>query len=187
MKKKKTKFKFTLLFIIFCISIISIGCSNESKENAKIEPIFDASSYSGISKSDLFSKLGEPNNIEKWNNKTTRGIFPVTTYSYEDKDKNHYEFIIPDEIDSVVRVTLYSSKYWTGEGNNLSYKELSDEKMLELLNIKPNDSTKNQADTGFAYRINPVNESINDVWFLDIEKESSTFGMVKITYNPKYF
>lgn len=186
MIKKKSKFKLSLFFLIICISVISTGCSNESKKSDTTEPIFDASIYSGISKSDLFSKLGEANKIQKWNSKTTRGTFPVTTYSYEDKENNHYEFIIPDESDSVVRVTVYSSKYWTGEGENLEYKELSIDKMLEILNIKPNNSTKVQADTGFAYRINPVNDNIKEVWFLDIEKEASNFGMVKITYNSNY-
>ena len=192
MKKKKKSF---LLIILLIISVVFLGCSDPEKSSAEkkvdveteeIEVLFDAPSFSRINTKELFNKLGETTEVERWNNKTTKGTFPMTIYSYDDGNNNHYEFIISDDSDSLVRATIYSSKYWNGDGENFKYIKKDMNKMLALLNIIPKDSAKIISDTGVAYRISPVSENVADVWFVGMGNDQ-TFEMVKITYNLNYF
>ncbi len=191
----KNKGKWLLICLVMMFSVSIAGCtqskSNQKKVNVSetqiIKPIFDAPSYSRISKSDLFSRLGKTSDVEKWNNKTAKETFPMTIYSYDDKDSTHYEFIVANDTDTVVRVTMYSAKNWAGKGTDIKYTKKSMNEMLALLNITPKDSAKVTADTGVAYRISPVSDKVGDVWFLELNKDDSTFGMVKITYDLNYF
>lgn len=189
------KMKFLLVLSIVVLSISFVGCtpstSNQGSvsddESQKVVSIFDAPLYSRITKADLFEKFGETSDVEEWNNETTKGTFPMTIYSYDDKNSNHYEFIVANDSDSVVRVTIYSAKNWAGTGTDIKYTKKSINEMLALLNITPNDSAKVAADTGEAYRIRPVSDTIGDVWFLGMTNDDSTFNMVKVTYNLNYF
>lgn len=190
MIRKKTKLM--LVFFIVMLSLGITGCSQAASvpdvanKDQNVEVLFDAPSFSRITKAALFEKFGETSDIEKWNNKTEKGTFPMTIYSYDDKNSNHYEFIIADDKDSVVRVTIYSSKNWAGKGTDLKYQNKTMKDMLALLNIIPNDTAK-VTDTGYAYRISPVSDKVGDVWFTGISKDDSIFEMVKITYNLNYF
>lgn len=191
----KNKEKLLLVCFIMIISICFVGCSQTAsnqkttnvEEMQKVEVVFDTQSYNQISKADLFEKLGETSDIEEWNNKTEKGTFKMTIYSYDDKDSNHYEFIIANDIDSLVRATMYSSKKWAGIGTDIKYTKKSMNEMLALLNITPKDYAKILIDTGEAYRISPVSDNVGDVWFLGMANDDSTFNMVKITYNLNYF
>lgn len=188
--------KVKLIMVLFIVILTSslAGCSSNTtdkdtikEEPKKIEVIFDAPTFSRISKEALFEKFGETKDIEKWNNKTAKGTFLMTIYSYDDENNIHYEFIIANDIDSVVRVTIYSEKDWSGKGADFKYANKSVNNMLGLLNIIPKDSAKVVADTGEVYRISPVSNDVGDVWFLGMLKDSSTFSSVKITYNLNYF
>lgn len=191
----KNKGKLLVAFLIMIFSISFAGCSQTTsnqeganvEETPKVEAVFDAPNYSRITKADLFAKFGETSDIEEWNNKTAKGTFSMTIYSYDDKNSNHYEFIVANDTDSVVRVTMYSAKNWAGTGTDIKYTKKSMNEMLALLNITPNDSAKVVADTGEAYRISPVSDNVGDVWFLGMTNDVSTFNMVKITYNLNYF
>ena len=112
-----------------------------------------------------------------------KGDFKVTTFSY-DKNNNHYEFIVTDN--SVVRLNIYSNKYWNGIGENFKYSG-NKQNMCKLFNIELSDNAKLTADTNYAYRISPVNDKIADFWVQDINTSSKTFGVAKITYNLNYF
>ena len=191
----KNKEKLLLVFFIIILSISFVGCSQttsnqgatDAEETQKVEAVFDAPSYSRITKADLFAKFGETNEIDKWSNKTAKGTFPMTIYSYDDKNSNHYEFIVANDTDSVVRVTMYSAKNWVGTGTDIKYTKKSMNEMLALLNITPNNYAKVVGDTGEAYRISPVSDNVGDVWFLGMMNDDSTFNLVKVTYNLNYF
>lgn len=183
----KNKRKWLLICFILMLSVGFVGCGQTKNDSVgktqEVKSVFDAPSYSRISKADLFAKFGETSDIEEWNNKTTKGTFPMTIYSYDDKDSNHYEFIVAKDTDTVVRVTMYSAKNWVSTGTDIKYTKKSLKEMLALLKITPKDSAKVIADTGVAYRVRPVSDDVGDVWFLELSEASSTFGMVKITYN----
>jgi len=186
----KNKGKLLLVFSIMILSISIVGCSQTTSNKGDInaeEAVFDAPSYSRITKAELFEKFGETSDIEEWSNKTTKGTFPMTIYSYDDKNSNHYEFIVANDTNSVVRVTIYSAKNWSGTGTDIKYTKKSINEMLTLLNIKPKDSAKVVADTGVAYRISNVSDNVGDVWFLGMTNDDSTFNMVKVTYDLNYF
>ena len=168
------------LLVLVMFTVILSACSSKPEN---IDIIEDVVQYSRITTSQLLEIMGEPISREEWTNKTSKGEFNVTTFSYE-KNKNRYEYIVAD--DSVVRLTIYSNKYWNGEGDAFKYSD-NKQNMCKLFNIELSDSSKVVADTNFAYRISPVNDKVADFWALDIDTNSKTFGMVKITYNMNYF
>lgn len=168
------------LLVLLVFSVILSACTSQQQE---IEIIEDVTKYSRIASSQLLEIMGEPVSVEEWTNKTSKGDFSVTTFSY-DKNNNRYEFIVAD--DSVVRLTIYSNKCWNGEGESFKYSG-NKQNMSKLFNIELSDNSKIVADTNFAYRISPVNDKVADFWALDIDTNSKTFGMVKITYNMNYF
>lgn len=168
------------LLVLALICIVLTACSTQTAEPQIIEDVIQ---YSRISAEELTSIMGEPADTEEWTNKTSKGDFKVTTFFY-DKNNNHYEFIVADN--SVVRLTIYSSKYWTGEGENFKYSG-NKQNMCKPFNIELSDNAKLTADTNYAYRISPVNDKVADFWVQDIDTSSKTFGMAKITYNLNYF
>lgn len=93
--------------------------------------IEDVTQFSRISADDLKKIMGEPESIEDWINVTTKGEFFVSTWQYR-KNDNHYEFIIAD--DSVIRLTIYSNKYWNSDGDLFQYSQSNKEDTLNYFN-----------------------------------------------------
>ena len=195
-------FKVLYCFIILMICISSfVGCAdsntehnvenNTSKESQEVEvtiiPFIDAMLYADIQTEELLKIHGEPDHIEKWNNKLGEKSYDMTIYLFESDEKLFYEFILDDETDQVVRMTVYSEKSWSGVGNNIEYSRKEMQALLSLLNIIPSNEAVVVADTGVAYRIKPVNDKVDDVWFLEFSDDDLSFGMVKVTFDSKYF
>lgn len=176
-----------VILIIVLSAFATVGCGNQdstpnsdnSKEtNSSKGILFDAPSYSGISKSDLFKKFGETSDIFDFQG-------TLTIYSYDDKDNNHYEFAIANDTDSVVKVIIESAKYKTDEGTYFKYTNKSVDDLLSLFNITPNDSAE-LVDTGDAYKISSVSDNLDEIWIYGFG-EDSTFKSVTITYDMSYF
>ena len=143
--------------------------------------IDDVTQYSNISEKKLKNIMGKPKSIEKCTNKTANGNFKLKTLSY-DKDSLHFEFIIANK--TVVRLSIYSEKYWNNTGDNFNYTGNKDD-ILKMFNVIPNKNAALKADTNYAYIISPVNKKIAEFNIQDIS--SNTFGLVKVTYNLNYF
>lgn len=172
------------LFLLF-ITTLTLGltaCGTSSPTGAESVTIIEnAEQFSRISVEELKKIMGEPVSEESWTNKTSKGDFEVVTLSY-DKDSNHYEFIIAD--DSVVRLSIYSSAYWNGNGDRFSITgEKSD--ICKSFNITLSDNVKKTTDNSFVYTLSPVNDKIAIFNVQDINAD--TYGFVKITYNLNYF
>ncbi|WP_353106265.1 hypothetical protein [Acetoanaerobium noterae] len=187
MKKKRgcLMWGFILMGLLLMSSfIMAINRENENNiiSNHEVTPIFNANEYGKITSNELVQKMGEPSTKEDWVNKTASGEFSVTTYEY-DKDGIHYEFIIAD--DKVVRITLYSNKYWNDEGYFFTYEKKLD--MLHLFGITEFSDDFKIADNSASYRIRPVSDTIEDFWIPDMDSKNKTFGLVKITYDMNYF
>ncbi len=168
----------SLTLVLLCV--VLSACTPTSTEPQLIE---DVVQFSRISANELVSIMGEPTDKEDWTNKTTKGNFKVTTYSY-DKNSNHYEFIVAD--DSVVRLTIYSNSSWNGEGEPFKISG-SKQDICKSFNIVLGENTKKTADTNWAYRISPVNDKVADFWVQEMDMDTKTFGTAKITYNLNYF
>lgn len=176
-----------LIFIgglIFGITQIVKDPEKYQKSEKSVDVIFDASSVSRISVEDLISKMGEPIEKEDWINKTTKGNFNVSTYTY-DKEGIYYEFIITEN--SVIRLNVYSNLNWNKAGDNFKYKQKNKEDILSLFGIVPNENAKKSVDNGFTFRISPVSNTVADFNVQGINETDKTFEFVKITYNIKYF
>ena len=175
--KKTLLLLFTILVCGFCTS-----CgSTTSKVPEPLTVIEDAEQFSRISVEELKTIMGEPVSKETWTNKTSKGDFEVVTLSY-DKNSNYYEFIIADN--SVVRLSIYSSDYWNGNGDRFAITgEKSD--ICKSFNITLGDNVKKTDDTGYAYTLSPVNDKVAMFDVQDIDAD--TYGFVKITYNLNYF
>lgn len=168
--------KFILLSVL-ALCIVFVGCSSKPAEIPVIE---DVTRYSQISREDLYNLEGEPASTEDWTNKTSHGDFAVTTVSY-DKNSNHYEFIIADGV--VVRLSIYSEKYWNNSGDTFSYSG-NKANIARAFNIDLS-ATSESADTGSTYTLTSVNDKISNFQVGDISGNS--YGFVKVTYNPNYF
>lgn len=162
--------------------------NNSNKESistdvtGSVSEIVDSSAFSRITSTDLINKLGEPASTEDWTNKTSKGDFPLKTYSY-DIDGNHYEFIIAE--DNVVRLSIYSGNSWNGTGDDFSYTGNKSD-ILSMFGIVPDSDMKIKADTGYAYRVSDVNSKVANFDIYDLT-DNNTFTTAKITYNLNYF
>lgn len=172
-----------ILFIILGIVLIGVFRFAYLVKKSGDAHIFDANYFSGITTNELIDKMGDYSEKEDWVNETSNGSFNLTTYMY-DVDGSHYEFIIHD--DSVVRVSVYSQKYWTGEGESFVY-QLSKSEILTMLDIKLDGNAKQVVDNGLTWRISHVSDAIDEIDIQGIDSKAKTFDFVKITYNPKYF
>lgn len=174
--------KILLLLTVIIMSGFCTACGSSSSKNSEpVQVIEDAERFSRINVEELKSLMGDPVSEDSWINKTSKGDFEVITLSY-DKDSNHYEFIIAD--DSVVRLSIYSNNYYNREGDRFSYiGEKSD--ICKSFNITLGKNAKKVADTGFAYKLSPVNDKVAIFDIQDIDGD--TYGFVKITYNLNYF
>lgn len=153
-----------------------------SVQNMERPYVFDANAFSGITVDELVEKMGTYSEKEDWVNKNSNGSFKLTTYMY-DVDENHYEFVVYDN--SVARVSVYSQKYWTGEGESFKYQIKKD--ILTMFDINLSDNAKQIENNGFTWRITSVSDTIDEITVQDIDSKGKTFGFVKITYNQKYF
>ncbi len=187
-KKKGGFFKFLIAIFIIIVYVYAVQLNNEKVETSNQvkgnNVIADVTEYSRISAKELKSMLGKPDDRIEWVNKTSMGNFNLVTYSY-DIDNMHYEFIFSD--DAVIRLTLYSEKYWAGSGKDFKYTKKKKEDILSLFCITSSSDAKIVADTGYAYRISSVSENVADVWLTGINSDTNTFDSVKITYNLDYF
>lgn len=171
---------FGLVFTILLCGLCTACGSSSENTSESITIIEDVEQFSRISTSELKNIMGEPISEESWINKTSKGDFNVTTLSY-DKNSNHYEFIIAD--DSVVRLTIYSNSYWNNTGDR--FYIVNDKKdIYKSFNIILSENAK-EATNNLTYTLSPVNDKIAIFNVQDID--SDTYGLVKITYNLKYF
>lgn len=178
MKKKITLF-IVLIFIgalVFGISQI-IKNPEQYQKKDEVSVIFDLSKFSRISTEELKDELGEPKNIEDWNNKTTKGEFQFQIYTY-DFDGFYGEFILYEN--TVVKVRLFSNSEWVVEGNN-------SDNIFTMFGIVPGEKAKKVADTGTTYKFSPVSDKIAQVEFYNFDRENKTFDTVYVTYNLNYF
>lgn len=183
-----------ILYILLSVLVMAlIGCttlesSNQGDKDENIAevttPIFHAPDYSRISSSELIEKMGEPTNIEEWNNKTLKGDILLTTYTY-DSDEIHYEFVVAEDV--VVRVTLYSSEWWNNEGEPFKYINEDKSDLRYLFGISDLGEHAKVEDNNVNYRITQVSDKIARFNVIDIDSENKTFGLAKITYNLNYF
>lgn len=147
------------------------------------EVIEDVEQFSGISKKELKEIMGKPASKETWISKTEKGDFKLTSFLY-DKKSNHYEFVIADG--KVVRLTIYSDNYWNGKGDRFKIGD-GIESTYKSYGITLGGNVKEKANTAYAYVIAAVNDKVDKFHILDINSETNTYGMVKITYNLDYF
>lgn len=177
--------KIKLITMLIVLSCFMAGCSTKKvKEiDKKVKEIEDVSQYSNMSVDDLTRVMGKPTSKETWTNKTSKGNFEVTTWMY-DKNSNHYEFIIADGM--VVRLSLYSEKYWTNEGKSFSYQGKTKE-ILKMFNIKVGKNAKEVTDNNLTYTLSNVNDKIEEFDIQDINQKDKSFGFIKVTYNLDYF
>lgn len=178
MTKKKI-----ILFIILGVVLIGVFRFAYLVKKSGEAHVFDANAFSGITTNELLDKMGDYSEKEEWVNETSKGSFNFTTYSY-DIDGNHYEFIVCD--DSVVRVSVYSQKYWTGEGESFKY-QISKSEILTMFDIDLGNDAKQVVNNGLTWRISSVSDTITEIDIQDIDSKEKTFEFVKITYNQKYF
>lgn len=177
-----------IILLIVSLTLLA-SCTLESSNNDKgtvemATPIFQAPDYSRISSSELIEKMGEPKSIDEWTNKTLKGDFPLTTYEYDSEDI-HYEFVIAE--DSVIRVTLYSSEWWSNEGEPFKYTNNDKSDTRYQFGISDLGDNAKAKDNNVNYRITQVSDKIARFEVIDIDSENKTFGLTKITYNLNYF
>lgn len=161
----------------------SVAVETTSNENT-IPILEDVTQYGKISSDDLIQKLGEPVAKEEWTNKTSKGDFNVITYSY-DINTNHYEFIIAEDL--VVRLTMYSNKYWNNTGELFSFNDFEKEQLPQKFGITLSEQAEIKEDNNFTYIISPVSDGIEVFDVQDIDAKNKTFGLVKVTFDSNYF
>lgn len=172
---------FIIMSLLISLSMVSCGMQTEKEK----EVIVDTTQFSRISSKELIEKLGEPTSSEDWTNKTTKGDYLVTTYEYN-TDDIHYEFVLAD--DTVVRLSLYSSLYWNSDGDYFRYKKRDKSDILSLFGIdKTNDYTKVVTNNNTTYKVSPISDTIASFDAQSIDSKDKTIGLVKVTYNTKYF
>ena len=177
------KKKIVTSLLITCIVFVMVACGLSEQAEEKSAQIENVVQYSRISTSELKALMGEPVSIENWTLSSTRGSFAVETYSY-DKNSNHYEFIIAE--DTVIRLSIYSNKYWNNSGNPFSYTG-DIQNTCKLFGVDINNNTKKTIDNKLTYTLSPVNDKIAEFDVQNINSSNKTFDFVKITYNLNYF
>lgn len=181
MKKFKIGCLGFFIFFVICgiIGAVSSRDNTNSDVNTAIPIIFDCTSISKLSSADLIAKLGEPESKEPWVYKTETKSSDFITYTYTINNVL-YEFILAD--DHVVRLTLTNDS-----DTPFQYSKNNKEDILASFNVKPSQDSKVTADTGYAYRVSPVNDLVQDFWVIDMDDTSQTFTMLKVTYDKTYF
>lgn len=171
--------------MLLVFSILLIGCSGESDSTVNGEEstlnedlvYIDVNQFSRINSQELIEIMGEPKSIEDWNNKTDLGEFLINIYEYDG-----FNFFVAD--DSIVRMNIYSDKYYNLDGEGIKFE--SEEDIFHMLNIPVDyDKIKRTGDTGYALRYSPVSDKVVDVWCIGIEE--NTIEEIKVTFNLNYF
>lgn len=178
-KKIKSNSGVTVLIILLFFFGFIAWMQNDM-ENSKTQDatfIEDVMKYSRISTEELVSMLGEPVNVSEW----TNNEYLLTTYEY-DINSNHYEFVTHE--DAVIRLTIYSDKYWNNGNTNFTYKFKND--IPTLFGVTTNDNTK-RTSTGYAISFQINTHAISELYLFDVNEDSKEFGGVKATYDPTYF
>ncbi|MCF6466344.1 hypothetical protein [Clostridium sp. Cult2] len=183
--------KKVILVILLVFSILLIGC--ESQDNGADADVLsqdknyidedsiyiDVNQFSRISSKELIEIMGEPNSKDDWNNLTDRGEFLIEIYNYDG-----YAFFIAD--DSVVRMNIYSEKYYDFDGKGIEFS--SEESIFHMLNIPVDyDRIKRTENTGYALRYSPVSDKVAEIWCIGIDEEESSIEEIKVTFNLNYF
>lgn len=178
--KRKIGLIIALIFVgamAFGISRIVQNPDQYQKQDEEISIILDCSKFSRISTEELKNELGEPTNIEDWNNSTSKGEFQMQIYSY-DFEGFKGEFITYE--DTVVKLHLFSNSEWKVEGSN-------SDNIFAMFGIVPGDNAKKTVDTGTTYKFSPVSDKVAEVEFYNYDKKAKTFDTVYVTYNLNYF
>ncbi len=147
------------------------------KQEENVSVVFDCSKYSRISTDELKNELGEPTNMEDWNNQTSKGEFPMQIYTYN-FEGFYGEFILYE--DTVIKVRLFSDAQWKVEGSN-------SDNIFAMFGIVPGKHAKKTVDTGTTYKFSPVSDKVAEVEFYNYDKENKTFNTIYVTYNLNYF
>lgn len=176
-------------FLLVCgvIGAIIAGISGSmTGENAKVEEgakenlIIDANQFSRISSAELVKILGEPEVMEDTEHENDGETFSAKIYSYQ----NHrYEFTIIE--DKVVQFAANSPKYNDVNAEGFPYG--SEKQLFAMFGLPVSDGGVKIADTGYALRYQLISDKVDDYWIQDIDKETNTFNIARITYDQLYF
>ena len=147
----------------------------QKQENISV--VVDCSKLSRISTDELKNELGEPTNIENWNNQTSKGEFQMQIYTYN-FEGFYGEFILYE--DTVIKLRLFSNTHWKVEGSN-------SDNIFAMFGIVPGENAKKTVDTGTTYKFSPVSDNVAEVEFYNYDKENKTFNTIYVTYNLNYF
>lgn len=173
--KKKIGLLIVILVLVFGIS--RTMQNPDYQKNDKVPTILDCSKFSRISVDELKSELGEPKNIEDWNNQISKGEFQMQIFTY-DFEGFYGEFILYEN--TVVKLRLFSESQWQVEGSN-------SDSIFTMFGIVPSENAKQTVNTGVTYKFSPVSDKVAEVEFYNYDKENKTFNTVYITYNLNYF
>ncbi|MFB9273373.1 hypothetical protein [Cohnella cellulosilytica] len=165
-----------LLFVMSMVACTNTAVTSDSSEKVpekKVEPIIDVVQFAHLTKSELISKLGDPESTEDWVFDSANGQkYNAVTLTYDDELQ---EFMLID--DKVVRFTLY--------GSGQVYDK---EHVLEQFGIDRSPNLTKVADTGSALRYQRVDKSMNvdDFWLIE-GTEKGYIETLKVTYDSRYF
>lgn len=157
MKKGKI---ISLIVIIILIGSLGFGVSQIIKnpekyqQGANVKTIFDASTYSFISKDELIKQLGNPKEIYD------------DIYTYE-----NMEFTVKNDV-----VTKF--KYTPNEPIKYEFKN----DIFYMFGIKPDQKMKKTFDNNLTYKFQSVTNNIWEVEIYGINEKEKTFDMVFISY-----
>lgn len=178
--KKKIGLFIVLIFIgalTFGISRIAQNPEQYQKNDDKISVVLDCSKFSCISTDELKNELGEPNDIEDWNNQTSKGEFQMQIFTY-DFEGYYGEFILYE--DKVVKLHLISDSEWKIEGSKF-------DNIFTMFGIVPSDNARKTVDTGVTYKFSPVSNKVAQVEIYNYNKDNRAFDTLYVTYNLNYF
>ena len=179
MKKKVSVIVAVILIgaLGFGISRIAQNPDQYQKREEQIPVILDCSKFSRISADELKNELGEPKEIDDWNNQTSKGEFQMQIFTYN-FEGFYGEFILYEN--TVVKLHLFSESQWKVEGSN-------SDNIFAMFGISPGENAKETVNTGTTHKFSPVSDKVAEVEFYNYDKESKSFDTVYITYNMNYF
>ena len=172
---------FVFLFVL--ISVTSAIFKKDDDSNIpEQDTIIDATQFANASTEELKRIMGEPSTIEESTQEIGEYTFPIQRYSYND---GLYEFLIIEN--KVVRLTVNSPYYWTGEGDYFYYDSNNPDTVFDPFGITPSDNMVHIANTGYALRYQLVTDNIDEFYVTECNTEENTFGSARITYDQLYF
>lgn len=177
------KKKIGLIIVLIVIGALSFGISRiaqnpeQYQSNKEISVILDCSKFSRISADELKNELGEPKNIEDWNNQTSKGEFQMQIFTYDFEDYYEEFFLYEDK---VVKLHLFSDSEWKIEGSKF-------DNIFTMFAIVPGENARKTVDTGVTYKFSPVSDKVAQVEIYNYDKDNRTFDTIYVTYNLNYF